>query len=256
MKKILYTTCAAFMLVIVFRMDAGAQNVKFEDDNFKQAVLAQGVDTNGDGEVQLSEAKVVTKLYVDKASITSLAGIKSFVNLEEFGCYDNDLKVLDMAGMKTVRAIYAFNNKLINANLRGMTNLENIYLSYNKLTNVDLSTCKNLVEVKMDHNALRKLELNNYARLEVIEVQNNVITEFSCVNNLALKRLQITYNYLSKVDLTSCKNLEWVWIYNNEFLQELKIKGLRKLRELDCTPPHRLTNLNMSGTVSLAKFTW
>ena len=40
-----------------------AQNVTIPDPNFKAALIAEGVDTNQDGEIQTTEAETITDIY-------------------------------------------------------------------------------------------------------------------------------------------------------------------------------------------------
>ena len=60
-----------------------AQIVNIPDPNFKNALIDEGVDTNNDGEIQVSEAEAVLNLNVNDRNISSLEGIQSFINLEE-----------------------------------------------------------------------------------------------------------------------------------------------------------------------------
>ncbi|MEZ5049033.1 MAG: hypothetical protein R2766_05225 [Saprospiraceae bacterium] len=56
--------------------------VDIPDPNFKQALIDEGVDTNGDGEIQVSEAEVVDSLSIYDFKIEDLTGIEFFC---EFG---------------------------------------------------------------------------------------------------------------------------------------------------------------------------
>jgi hypothetical protein len=45
-----------------------AQIVNIPDANFKSTLIGLGVDTNGDGQIQVGEAKVVTNCYLPQLS--------------------------------------------------------------------------------------------------------------------------------------------------------------------------------------------
>lgn len=94
-----------FFLAVLCSSVASAQIVDIPDANFKNAlintncaVIVDGegwesppvsVDTNGDGEIQVSEAEAVLSLEVSGQNIASLEGIESFVNLWDLDCSNN-----------------------------------------------------------------------------------------------------------------------------------------------------------------------
>jgi Leucine-rich repeat (LRR) protein len=242
-------------LVLLFSGSAWAQNVKFLDPNFKKACIYAEVDLNGDGEIQVSEAQKVVKLYVDKRNIDNLTGIKSFTNLEEFGFYYNDIRNVDLSGLKKLRAVYGFSTKLESINLKGCTNVEGIYLSYNAIRQIDLTGLTKLKELEISNNQLFNLDISNMPLLENCKLQENELRTLDFKGSNNIKSLQLHKNNLTSLDARPLKNLELLWLWDNRELTSLKVMQLRKLEDLnawDCP----LTNLNMSGLVSLRKFNW
>ena len=75
MKKLLLV-----LTLTVFQISYG-QTVTIPDANFKAALIADGVDTNNVGEVQVSEAEAVILMDVSNKNINSLVGVTSFSNL-------------------------------------------------------------------------------------------------------------------------------------------------------------------------------
>lgn len=232
-----------------------AQNVKLRDENFKKALIEQGVDLNNDGEIQVSEAVKVTKLYVNKFNISNLFGIRSFANLEEFGFYDNNVRDADFQGMAKLRAIYGYNNQLQTLNVKGCTNLQTLYAAYNKLSVIDLSGLPKLKELQLHNNNLNVVDVGGHPLLEECQLNDNMMTAFSFKGSHTIKKLRLDNNLLEELNATPLKDLEELSVYTNRKMTVLKIYGLRKLKELsaDFCP---LNNLNMSGTISLTKFTW
>jgi hypothetical protein len=83
-----------FILTFFIGVTLQAQIVNIPAANFKDALVNQlvvdtngdyegdaVVDTNNDGEIQVSEAEVVLALLVDGRSIVSMEGIQSFLGL-------------------------------------------------------------------------------------------------------------------------------------------------------------------------------
>ena len=81
MKNFYFTTIALLFLVV-----AQAQIVNIPDVIFKAKLIALGIDTSGDGNIQNSEALAITDLDVSNSLISNLSGIKSFLNLQELNC--------------------------------------------------------------------------------------------------------------------------------------------------------------------------
>ena len=72
-------------------------NINIPDDNFLNALIELGVDTDGDGKVSLLEAEVITDLMVPGKNISDLTGIEKFVNLDSLPCRFNQLTSLDVS---------------------------------------------------------------------------------------------------------------------------------------------------------------
>jgi len=72
---------------------ANAQIVNIPDQNFKNYLLANAaINTNGDSEIQLSEAQAFTgEIICNNKGIADLTGIEAFVNLTTLHCYNNSL---------------------------------------------------------------------------------------------------------------------------------------------------------------------
>lgn len=58
------------------------------------------IDSNADGEIQLSEAMQVRYLNIENSNISSLEGINSFINLKDFICQNNLLTSIDVSDFK------------------------------------------------------------------------------------------------------------------------------------------------------------
>jgi hypothetical protein len=64
MKKYLPITCSIILMMLTFSLNA--QTINIPDANFKSDLIARGVDTNKDGEIQESEALAITYLDVSE----------------------------------------------------------------------------------------------------------------------------------------------------------------------------------------------
>ncbi|TWI85749.1 leucine rich repeat (LRR) protein [Lacibacter cauensis] len=228
--KLLYSICGLFFL-----LRSAAQVVRIPDPNFKQRVIALGYDTNGDNQIQLTEAQQVKKLYVNGLGIVNMEGINSFTNLEELGCYNNNLSSLDVSKLKKLKYLYAYNNRIESVNIRGLQSLEHLYVQNNfLLTTLDLSGLTALTELFVMGNKLKKIDVSGLGKLEKIDAESNQIETALLTKAPKLKSVNLKNNLLSvTVDIRDLAYLEY---FNAE----------------GCN----LLYLNFSGTISLKEYHW
>lgn len=256
MKKTIYALAGLIGCLSSLRMQA--QTIKFPDPNFKLALISLGHDTNGDGEIQQAEAVKLKKLYVEKANISSLVGIKYFTNLEELGFYNNHIRQVDLEGMSNLRAVYGWSNEVAVLKIKGCPKLETIYMYENKLRHLDFTGLKNIKELKLDQNLFDEINLSNLPKLEELEMNNNKLTSFKAPQSPGLRTLKMEANYLFEVDLTPYKQLEMVYLTDNP-LKRIDVRGLKSLKTLYCAGrkfPAYITQLNTCGLVSLVNYDW
>ena len=89
------------------------QNVNIPDANFKAYLVGNlDINTNGDGEIQLSEASVFDALMnLSKLNISDLTGIEAFTALTSLDCSQNQLSTLDLTKNIALTYLYCDNNK-------------------------------------------------------------------------------------------------------------------------------------------------
>lgn len=257
MKKII------FNLVILFSVTLLANNdpiINFPDPDFKAKLLAASptnpiasiqttvvnefgvmlvsdyvtIDTNNDGEIQVSEASAITWLKINYGGffsgnkISSLEGILHFNNLVYLSCSSNLLSTLNLQGLTSLQAIRCENNVLTNLNVAGLTNLKSIRCENNQLTSLSV------------------VGLNN---LEVLGCYNNELTSLDIQDLPNLKRLNCYNNQLSNLHVANCSQLELISCYDNQ-LTNMVLQGLDNLLAIGCSN-NQLTNLNLQGFINL-----
>ncbi|GAH53667.1 unnamed protein product, partial [marine sediment metagenome] len=97
--------------------------VTIPDDNFLNALIEQGVDSNGDGIITPFEAYKVTFLDVSGESISDLTGIEAFVNLDWLLCSNNQLTTLDVSNNYALDELDCSNNQLTTLDVSNNTAL-------------------------------------------------------------------------------------------------------------------------------------
>ena len=224
-----------YIITLIFLSGiAHAQIVNIPDANFKTALLNHSpvIDTNGDGEIQVSEAEVVLKLHLEHKQIASLEGVQNFINLEDLNCHGNALTILDISQNQ---------------------NLKKLRCSWNQLTNLDISQTLNLESLVVYHNELTDIDVSEHFYLEVLSVSNNPLTVLDVTNNPNLKNLSCNDAQLTSLDVSQNLNLTSLGISDNDFTN-IDLSNNSKLISLGCSRT-QLTNLDLSNNPSLFTLT-
>ena len=117
------------------------QNVSIPDVNFKAYLIGNtSINTNGDTEIQLSEANLFNgAIYCNNMNISDLTGIEYFINLTDLSCSYNQLVSLDITQNYLLENLFCENNNLTYIDLSSQTSFINLYLNGNNLSLLDLS---------------------------------------------------------------------------------------------------------------------
>lgn len=109
----LNTGCSSITNFDLIVIDSVNGIVYIPDANFKAKLIALGVDTNTDNEIQFSEALVPTVLDVSNSNIADLTGIEAFTNLSTLNCSINNLTTLNLSSNLILTSLYfPFNPQL------------------------------------------------------------------------------------------------------------------------------------------------
>ena len=159
------------------------------DTSFLLALLQEGVDTNGDSQINPEEAEAVNYLNVAAYEITDMAGIENFFNLDTLICGDNHFASLDVSSLSTLKYLDCSGFLYINLtplqmlNLSGCTGLTYLNCSSSKLTSLDLSSCTALTWLDCSFNRLTYLDLRANTGLEYLNCSANQLHCLDLRNN-------------------------------------------------------------------------
>ncbi len=286
------------LLVFCFFTTANAQIVDIPDAKFKAKLLAASssnttastetsvynssnnswslpyynkVDTNGDGEIQISEAKQIKYLYLNNSSITDLRGIEAFTNLQTLlcdenritnlnvsalinlvglNCNNNQLTTLDVSTCINLQILSCSSNRLTSLNVSGSTKLVELACTYNQLTSLDVLGCTNLKNLYCGTNRLISLDVSFVTNLQTLNCSYNRLESLIvfCIN---LKTLNCQGNLLTSLDVSICTNLQILFCGHNQ-LASLYVSDLMNLVELECSV-NQMTTLNVLGCTNLQR---
>lgn len=227
MKKIL-------LLVITF-LGIGitnAQIVNIPDANFKAYLVGNtAINTNGDTEIQVSEASAFTgQIDCPFQNISDLTGIEAFTNVYYIVCSFNNLTALDFSANTALEVLYCQNNNLTSLNISSNSLLRVLSCHNNNLTSIDVSNNSALTNLDCQANNLSTLDVslnsslhgmnfrdNSLSSLNVANGNNTNYSYFAAENNPNLNCIEVD-------DSTFCAN-NWTSIDPQAYFSE------------SCTPP-------------------
>ena len=279
------------LFLLLISAFAQAQIINFPDANFKARLLAANpsnniattnpnpfintynttIDVNGNGEIEVFEASLLTRLDINGSNIANIEGIQYFTNLIIFHCYTNQITQLDVTTMPNLinlscsynlisnpmdlsqcpnlKSASIYHNQIPSVNLTGLTELINLFHEVNPLTSIDLSDLVSLKYYNGNFLDLTTLDFSNCPLIETISCQTNSLTAINLSNTANLKYINCGLNELTMLDVTDCINLENLQAsYNN--ISDIAISNLTKLTSYGCAD-NPITSIDVSNQMLL-----
>ena len=232
MKKFLLTFLAALPACLT----ATAQNVNIPDPVLKNYLVHHSyhnnpggsgwnvpLDSNGDGEIQYSEAVNypadgnIHAFFIQGLGIHDLTGIEAFQAIQWLNAADNPIANLDITGCLSLKRLTLnYNNAFTDLTLVNAS-LEKIELSCPTLTSLDLNGCPALKEINVTNNPLMtSLTITNCSAVQELMVYlNPVQTTLNMGSHYYLRLFQCQNNNLSSLDISSCRSLQYFYCTGN-----------------------------------------
>ncbi|TDP57996.1 T9SS type A sorting domain-containing protein [Flavobacterium dankookense] len=221
------------ILVLVFFATGSAQIVNIPDANFKAKLLEASpdnaiafgndigyikIDANSNGEIEESEAQIVTYLDVKNSNISNLTGIEFFINLLFLNVSNNQLTSLDLSSNNQLETLICPYNQLTNLNVNSLINID---ASHNQLMELNL----NFIEVSDEYETFLDLSYNNLISFTAtnsffyrFDLSNNQLSSL-ILNNLTINNGRINNNNLTAIDFQGYVYVYGVFdIANNQFI--------------------------------------
>jgi|GEM_PF-6000119 len=267
-----------FFIFLFFTQLIQAQVVNIPDAAFKDYLINEHtpiIDTNGDGEIQISEAEAMSELNItfnlNNTSIQDLTGLEAFINLTDLKIEklpevtDIDISALqnlerlkihstgifefDISANQTLKVIDLRYNFALDIDLTNNETLEEVFLWDNALSEIDLSNNESLKKLYLGGNQLLEIDLTNNINLEEVILPRNGLSEIDLSNNLNLVSLEISENFLSSLDVSNNTNLETLFANRNE-ISTINLSNLENLLLLDLYE-NQFTEIDLSHNPNL-----
>jgi len=258
MKKLTFLTVILFALPII----GFGQNVNIPDPNFKAYLVGNSaINTNGDNEIQVSEASVFNggiSLIAgpgpgvgggEGLNITDLTGIEAFVSLTYLNCSWNQLTSLDVSACTALTTLDCSGNQLTSLDVSTCSALTGLVCNNNnQLTSLDVSANTALTFLYCYINQLTSLNVKNGNNINM-DLFANFNPNLSCieVDNVAWS----TANWQQQIDAASSFSLNC----SGAGISDINESNTLMIYPNPTNSDFTITGLELVGTVSSLSLT-
>ncbi len=176
------------------------------DDNFEEAFIDLGYDTELDDSVPTATLQSITELEISGLEIEDLTGIEECIALEHLYCDGNGLTSLDLSNNTALIELNCEDNQLSSLDLANNTDLWYLHCGGNQLTSLDVSNNTGLEELYCGNNQLSGLDLSANTSLWKLHCSGNKLTSLDLSNNDNLEYLDCTNNLLTSLNIKNGNN--------------------------------------------------
>jgi Secretion system C-terminal sorting domain len=255
-------------LCLLFAGMAGAQTVNIPDSNFKNALLASSpsannaiaknssgvpvvVDTNGDGEIQVSEAQAVWEISTTYNEIASLEGIASFTSLRKLSCIAENLTSLDVSMLLELDELDCQQNDL--TVLQFTSGLDKLNCRYNALTTLNVQGMSQLTYLDCTGNQLTQLNTTGLTALNTLYCgYNSIAPALNLSGSPAIQVVRCEYNLLTSLVVANLQTLNILYCGNNQ-LTELETGNMPGLHTLSIIE-NEISAIDLSQCPNIQQF--
>jgi hypothetical protein len=242
-----------FAALSLLSWSVSAQAISFPDPAFKSTLISYGVDTNNDKEIQVTEAESVTNLSFTNNYVTSVEGLRYFINLTTLKISSDKITEVNLSELTKLTSLELSYCDLGSLDVSKNTALKTLLISRSKISVLNLSNNKELELFSCVDNRLTTLDLKNNTKLKKVYVNYNMLTSIDVSANTELTRLECDHNQLTNLNLSQNDKLEILRCHDNK-LQMLDVTDKPALIELFCQN-NLLKELDASACPKIVEFT-
>lgn len=159
------------------------------DNAFLEALINNGADSNGDGQISEPEAEATIALVIPPSGISDLKGLEAFIHLESFSITLNPLEGLDISKNLSLSYLECTSCELSQLDVSRNTALETLICGRNVLEEIDLSQNVALTKLVCNNNLFTSLDLSANTGLTYMISCGNRLTSLDISMLTALTRV-------------------------------------------------------------------
>ncbi len=203
-----YLIFFAHLLVLAIH---GQGIVNIPDANFKDALLNHNpvIDTNGDSEIQVSEAEAfLGRINIFAKNVSDLTGVEAFVNISGLNCGFNNLTEIDVSKNTEITFLSFGLNPIKQINISSNLKLEELLGNFSDLETLLMPNVinENLTDIFLNDTEISQLDTTPFPNLNIISCINAKLNSLDVSNNTKLRQLLVQNNRLVSLNLKNGNN--------------------------------------------------
>lgn len=175
------------------------------------------IDSNGDGEIQYSEAANISLLNAGQGNINEMTGLEAFINMQYLNI--------------------GYNYGLASVNLSTMPLLQTLSASHCALTGLNFANNHQLTQVSCEYNQIVALDMSPAPLVTFLRCQNNQLTSLNLTGLTVLDDMWASNNHIGSVNTADLHSVTTFNIGSNN-LTSLSLTGMNSLQQLTCMENH------------------
>ncbi len=256
------------LLALCLFSSLNAQIITIPDANFKAKLLQSNqtnviakdlnsnyfkIDSNNNGEIELSEALNVSYLDLKDSNISSMDQLGNFSNLTDLNCSNNNLELLNVSDLKKLERLVCSSNLITELTLSDLNKVRTLICAQNKLTSLNVVNLVNLSIFECNDNNLQTLDVSNSPNLSELVCYKNKLTELKLPNSTLLWFFRCAQNLLPSLDISKLPNLQYFDFWDNK-ITSIDFSNSKKIT--DCYGGvNPIESINLSN-LELLKTLW
>ena len=209
-------TNAEIVQIYNYPMSA-APIVNILDANFKAYLVGNTfINTNGDTEIQVSEASAFTgTINAYGLSISDFTGLEAFTNIQYFYGGGNTALSIDLSNSPNLIQVFVDDGLLTSLLLPTSSTLTELRANENALSLIDVTSLSNLDILYIYDNNISTIDLSLNSNLTVFWADNNNLSSIDLTGTPLVTILRCRENNLTNVDLSDLSDMNFLSIDNN-----------------------------------------
>ncbi len=236
------------LLVLVVSATSFSQVVNIPDPLFKEYLVnSPGINTNGDTEIQVSEAEAVESLSIWDEEFNSIQGIEAFVNLTSFTFQLGSLPSADLSNNNLLDYIFITSSGFQNIILPNNTTLlTRLTIQGSEIEDLnEVSNYTNIEYLTLLSDSLETINITGLINLKELRIGGSILNELDVSQNTNLETLSIGTSQLTSLDLSANDLLEFT-------LGSLNDRQTDPIASIDLSEQTNLTKLELGNTMITA----
>ena len=213
------------LLILIISATIGivhAQNVNIPDAIFKAVLVGNSaINTNGDAEIQVSEAAAFGgTIFCASLGISDLTGIEAFTALTVLNCSSNLITSLDVSQNTALTSLNCAGDGYAQGQITSLdvslnTALTEFYCFENQIDSLNISQNTALITLWCYENQLDSLNVSQNPALTTLWCSNNQLSSLNLSQNNSLGDLNCAFNQLTYLDVANGNNTNMSNFYAN-----------------------------------------